>query len=1603
MKKRKSTNKFISYFMSFIFMLTLINVPGIKTKAEEGNISIASDAMAVLTGDFLKAQGLGSDWAPDKHDIVMKEFHNGVYMAELDFKSAGDFSYKIAMNGSWDENYGKDGSKGGDNISLKVDKAQKVNFLFDYKNKKIFDSINNKDYFKKSATLVGNLAQSGGKDWVPSELSYDLDYIGNGFYKKVFDLKAGNYEYKVAYNHDWNNGEIGSNIAFKLDKDSKVTILANPYLNLCVDSINNMEILNAYSIIGDVRDNDTWEAAAKGYELDYIGHGKFIYTKFLSAKEYGYKACVNYSWDGGGIPGNGNASLKLDKDKYVVFVVDAVRGKIYDSVNNPEDVAEALGLQKKPSVLKSPVINANGTVTFNYKDESAEKVYLAGSMTDWQNGKKLMTKDKQGVWSITLRLGDEEKGYEYKFIAGDKWVKDPLNDKTSNDNSLLKFPKYEGRKVVIAGTIQGVAGENNWTPSSDKTKMTYKGKGLYELLIKNVPAGKYEYKVAMGSWDPENYGLNGKLYGDNISLVVDKPQDITFFYNDDSHLVVDSISYKTVNVFLKGSGIEETKLTDDGLTGIYSAKLNLKKGVYEDLILEIRDDSSKVIKTIKLSRLEIKEDSRLVTLSYDPVTEMGFNDASSEKINTNELYFNSKELNYKKPFGAVKSGEEIAFNLKAGKDKITLAKMVINTPEGTKVLDMSKDGSFDADHDRWTLKQSFYKLGNYKYYFIVTNGSDIKAYGDDDGFLGEGKGDELGKVKPYEFNIYKADFKTPDWMKHAVVYQIFPDRFFNGDNSNDYLQKYARGIAPYEFYEDWYAIPENPNLAYERNENGNFKVDKDGKPVVKEGYKGTVGDGYKNIWCNEMYGGDLKGINQKLDYLQSLGVNVLYLNPISKSISNHRYDTTDYREVDPLLGHMDDFVNLSKEAKIRGMHVILDGVYNHVSDDSIYFDRYGKYMTKNKPLGAYQYWSRVYDIMNLKGVNQQEAEKQVMSDLASKGITDFHYKDWFRVENEKVDEGKPTEHYKYEGWWGYDSMPVIQDLKGSEYNVETWADEIIDGKDSNTRYWLRQGSNGWRLDVANEVSDETWQHFRTAVKEEGDNVIIGEIWTDASKYLLGDMYDSVMNYRFREAVLGYLRDNKPAQEIMNQLELIREQYPEEAFYAMMNLVDSHDTERILTSLDGVVKDKNDDIIAEEVSEKAKKLQQLVPLIQMTYAGAPCIYYGDEAGMVGAKDPDNRRAMVWGKGDKETVETYAKFANLRNNYEVLRTGKVAPAKVEGSEDVLAYERYLNDEEALVVMNRSEKPVKVYVHVSNIANGSSLKNALTGETYTVSQGKITLNLKDISGVVLVSDYKEIKVNVEGLKDAYDSKYIVKNTKAPKTDEGLVKDIKEAAKKGQKEALISNIPEEISSQIINACKENNIKPVIRRGNVTFTVENPDELLQTIKLSGNTGLILKVEDEIQNQEAAKILKNKFKPGLFKELNIENNLLEGKFNSKVKVSVKIDSEYNGRKLYVYYIDKAGNPNLVEEVMCKDGNIEFAITHCSDYVITDKPLIEISNENEDIKHSTISKENVSDKNKDKLKKDLPKTGETPLEAVILFGLIVSLSGVELLKRGSKIK
>ena len=872
------------------------------------------------------------------------------------------------------------------------------------------------------------------------------------------------------------------------------------------------------------------------------------------------------------------------------------------------------------------------------------------------------------------------------------------------------------RTVHVPGTFPGPS----WDAASNQ--MTYDPElGLYVYTFENVPAANYEYKISInGSWS-ENYGANGAKDGANIAVTVPETMDVTVYYNDDTHYAATNVDYVFADITLSGTGIPaDTKLADQGLSGIYSAAVDMAAGTYSDLKLTY-DGKNYAFAEFTL------EEGKAVTFYMDPVTGIFYHNGSNVPLETGSIYYNSKDSAYKSIYGAVPTGEEVTFSIAAGED-VTSAVLVV---KGVGSYPMTKaDG-------KWSAAVSFANIGEYDYYFVVSNGSAVAVYGDDDGYYGEGTVTDLTGVIPYDLIVYVNGFTTPDWMKNAVVYQIFPDRFFNGDESNDQAQTWARGEIDYEFV-DWDTIPENPEQEALLDE---------------ETYKATgafYGDGE---YSNEIYGGDLKGITEKIDYLKALGVNVIYLNPIFWSISNHRYDAVDYTEIDPILGTLGDFEELVEIAEANDMHIILDGVFNHVSDDSVYFDRYYKFLGTSEKIGAYPYWAYVYDYMAENDADQAAAEAAAKAYFSENyGITDYSYTEWFAVSNttmagtvDNIGLRAGKEVYSYEGWWGYDSMPVIYSTNGSEYQTGNWAEKIIHNEDetSVTQYWITKGNNGWRLDVANEVSDETWQNFRASVKAlDSDAVIVGEIWTDAVKYLMGDMYDSVMNYQFRNAVTAYAMGTN-AGTTTKELEKIRERYPQEAFYAMMNLVGSHDTSRILSYLDGIPDDRADKSIEaafptyENTSDAAKQMQYLVAFLQFTYAGAPTIYYGDEIGMVGADDPDDRRAFEWGKGNQALVEWYAQLAAIRAEYSDLRTGSVEPIDL-GNANILAYQRG----EIIVLANNAAEDVTVELAASG------LKDLITGEVFT---GTVPAR----RGVILVAseDYKEVTINTEDLASAYD----------------------------------------------------------------------------------------------------------------------------------------------------------------------------------------------------------------------------------------------------------
>jgi glycosidase len=518
------------------------------------------------------------------------------------------------------------------------------------------------------------------------------------------------------------------------------------------------------------------------------------------------------------------------------------------------------------------------------------------------------------------------------------------------------------------------------------------------------------------------------------------------------------------------------------------------------------------------------------------------------------------------------------------------------------------------------------------YRFVAADGTAEAWYNDDDDRdNGMGEGRLYESDSDYVIVAYRPDFDTPAWLKHGIVYQIFPDRFYNADPGND--------------------KPE-----------GSFIYG--GKTEKRAWGDRPTGGG-------DFFGGDLRGITAKLDYLQSLGVTAIYLNPIFAAPSNHRYDTTDYTLVDPSLGDLAALQELITEAGKREMRLILDGVFNHASSDSLYFDKFSRY----DPSGAYE---------------SQQSD----------------YYDWFTFVEWPG---------RYRAWQNIDTLPVY--VESDEVK-----DFLFRGADSVAQRWMREGTGGWRLDAAEQKSNNYWREFRTAVKgANGEGVIIGEFWHNSAPWLAGDQWDGTMNYRFRDAVLGWLANPVRSVETMvKKLDAIREDYPPQALAVSMNLVGTHDTQRALTEAGG-----------------DKEMLKLMALLQFTWPGLPTVYYGDEAGMEGGRDPDDRRTYPWGSEDTAMVEHYRTLGKARREVSALRGGKYTNLFYDNIQDVYAYARKDDGGTAVIALTRHSDPREFEVSVAGVLeDGAVLEDRLKpGTTYTVEGGKLRLRLEGKGGVLLV----------------------------------------------------------------------------------------------------------------------------------------------------------------------------------------------------------------------------------------------------------------------------
>ena len=406
---------------------------------------------------------------------------------------------------------------------------------------------------------------------------------------------------------------------------------------------------------------------------------------------------------------------------------------------------------------------------------------------------------------------------------------------------------------------------------------------------------------------------------------------------------------------------------------------------------------------------------------------------------------------------------------------------------------------------------------------------------------------------------------------------------------------------------------------------------------------------------NMFFGGDLYGIIEKLDYIKSLGVNCLYLSPIFEAYSNHKYDTSDYMSIDSMFGSEEAFDELIKEVKNRDMHIILDGVFNHTGADSIYFNKFNRYDS----VGAYQ----------------------------SKNSP---YYEWYNFRE------YPN---NYECWWDVKILPRVKS------DTKSYRDFIL-GNGGVVEKWTNKGIDGFRLDVADELSDEFLRILNKKLKGINPHgIIYGEVWEDASNkvaygtrksYFIGNELDSVMNYPFREAVIEYIKHGN-AELFYKTCKTLTSHYPKENADVLMNVLGTHDTERILTVLGGENGDSysNKELSIMKMSadqrKKAIDMLKIAYTILATVPGVPCIYYGDEAGMEGYRDPFNRLPYPWGKEDQNILNHYKRIGKIRINEPLYKDGYFD--MVECTSDVMSFARYNENEFVLTVVNRSEKKIHI----------------------------------------------------------------------------------------------------------------------------------------------------------------------------------------------------------------------------------------------------------------------------------------------------------------------
>ncbi len=572
------------------------------------------------------------------------------------------------------------------------------------------------------------------------------------------------------------------------------------------------------------------------------------------------------------------------------------------------------------------------------------------------------------------------------------------------------------------------------------------------------------------------------------------------------------------------------------------------------------------------------------------------------------ILFDSRQEQYKTPFGTLRAGNSCVLHMdvpeSSGATSVTL--VLENCDEQPCCEFTFEKERVSGVYTIWRCEFTMQERGLYFYWFRI---------GKRDGsfrLFRQGDQTNMEAGEKWQLSVIPQDFTVPDYARGAVMYQIMPDRFFKAGEC-DLTDK----LRPFWVHEKLSDTPQ-------------YTADAEGN------------------WCNDFYGGNLQGIRAKLSYLHTLGVGVLYLNPIFMAYSNHRYDTADYKRIDPMLGTADDFTALCRDAHALGMRVILDGVFSHTGSNSVYFDA--------------------------KGIFGHGA----VSDSNSP------YRAWYRFRHYPDD---------YDAWWNMPTLPNIEELS------ESYVNYIIEDDDSVLAHWLNLGADGFRLDVVDELPDEFVRKFKKRLRVlKPDALLLGEVWEDASnkraygvsrRYFVDGELDSVMNYPWQKGIVAFVRGEDDGSALGEGIMRLAENYPPEVLSCVMNLLGTHDTMRILTVLGGEYHANKAEWATARLSPEARALAvrrlHTAAFLQFMLPGMASIYYGDEAGLEGGADPFCRRYYPWGAEDESLRSFYAALCRVKNETQALKTGDVRVT--EAGNGRLSFVRKTESQAVEVYVNQS----------------------------------------------------------------------------------------------------------------------------------------------------------------------------------------------------------------------------------------------------------------------------------------------------------------------------